>query len=173
MGSAGNAVGHLGTARAGVKLRDRAGKPDKCLPGHATVTANPEDGAMSSEKKVPDEGHGRKARGRARTGADRFGPEDVDGVWRWGAIYPYAMLAQTFVAAALLVAVLVINGTTPADDAALVEAATRLALAIVFVAVYLPATAMLLRWYAERREAQRLLEEARQDVEAILRTHRP
>ena len=122
---------------------------------------------MSPEEKPINDARGYETR-HPRTEADGF---EVGSASRWGAIYPFVTLAQTL-AAALLIAALVVNGTTPSGDAAIVEAATRLALAIVFVAVYVPATATLLRWYAESREARRLLSEAQQDVEAILRTRR-
>ena len=101
------------------------------------------------------------------------GVEGAGGAAHRRTIYPLIMLAQTMVAAALLVATLMIDVSAPqGEGAAIVEAATRLALAIVFAAVYVPATATLLQWHAERREARRLLGEARQDLEASLRTHR-
>ncbi len=127
---------------------------------------------MSPEKGAADESGKEEYRRRVvRQAEDR--EIQMSGASRWGALYPLAALAQTTVAAALLIAALVVDGgSAPTEGAAIVEAATRLALAIVFVAVYVPATTTLLQWHAERREARRLVNEARQDVEGILRTHR-
>jgi hypothetical protein len=125
---------------------------------------------MRPERGRVDEGHR-----EPRTRAGGFEPRGTVDASRWGTFYPFVMLAQTLAAAALLIAALLVNGPAPPDGsggAATVEAATRLALAIVFVAVYVPATATLLQWHAERREARRLIDGARREVEAILRTRR-
>ena len=127
---------------------------------------------MGPGEKPIDETRTREGRRRLLTSPACWGTEDAGGTSRRSAIYPLITLVQTLAAAALLVAAVVVGGSTPNEGAAIVEAATRLALAIVFVAVYVPATATLLQWYAERREARRLLAEARRDVDAILRTRR-